>query len=66
MDCVYMGLWSQIKDYLGKTFSIDQFMEILGMDDSDKREARNVLHQLYLSGKIRRINNSRNMYIKLE
>jgi len=61
-----MGLWGQIKDYLGKTFSIYQFMEILGMDESDKREARNVLHQLYLAGKIRRVNNSKNMYIKLE
>ncbi|MHA1271449.1 MAG: hypothetical protein ACTSPY_16775 [Candidatus Helarchaeota archaeon] len=61
-----MGLWGQIKDYLGEKFSIQQFMEILGMDESDKREARNVLHQLYLSGKIRRINNSKNMYIKTE
>ncbi|MHA1233018.1 MAG: hypothetical protein ACTSRP_23120 [Candidatus Helarchaeota archaeon] len=61
-----MGLWNIIKDSLGKTFSIQQFMEILGMDESDKREARNVLHQLYLAGKIRRVNNSKNMYIKLE
>ena len=60
-----MGLWGQIKDYLNDTFSVAQFMEILGMDESDKREARNVLNQLYIAGKIRRINNSRNMYMKI-
>ncbi|MBD3226752.1 MAG: hypothetical protein GF329_01065 [Candidatus Lokiarchaeota archaeon] len=62
-----MGLWGQIKDYLGETFSIYQFMELLGMDEFyDKREARNVLHQLYLAGKIKRVNNSKNMYEKIE
>ena len=45
-----MGLWGQIKGYLDETFSIQQFMELLGMDRTDKREARNVLHQLYIAG----------------
>ena len=62
---IIMGLWGQIKDYLNDTFSIEQFMEVLSMDESDKREARNVLHQLYLNGKIRRVNNSKNMYMKV-
>jgi hypothetical protein len=61
-----MGLWGQIKGYLDETFSIQQFMELLGMDRTDKREARNVLHQLYIAGKIKRVNNSKNMYRKLE
>jgi len=61
---IAMGLWNQIKGELNPQFSLLRMMEVLGMDEADKREARNVLHQLFLSGKIRRI--SKNMYRKLE
>jgi hypothetical protein len=59
-----MGLWDQIKNDLNPQFSLLRLMEVLGMDETDKREARNILHQLFISGKIRRI--SKNMYQKLE
>ncbi|MHA1266711.1 MAG: hypothetical protein ACTSRS_15855 [Candidatus Helarchaeota archaeon] len=58
------GLWTQIKDELNPEFSLIQFMELLGMDSDDKREARNILTQFYQAGKIIRL--SKNMYRKLE
>ncbi len=61
---ISMGLWDQIKNDLNPQFSLFRLMEVLGMDETDKREARNLLHQLFLSGKTRRI--SKNMYRKLE
>lgn len=59
-----MGLWEQIKDELNSEFSLIQLMELLGMEAEDKREARNILNQFNLAGKINRI--SKNMYRKLE
>ena len=59
-----MGLWESLKDSLNPEFSLLQFMELLGMDEEDKREARNVLNQFYNAGKITRI--SKNMYRKLK
>jgi hypothetical protein len=58
-----MGLWEKIKADLKVEFSLFQFMEVLGMSEEDKREARNLLNQLYHAGKIERI--STNMYRKL-
>ncbi|NVM54682.1 MAG: hypothetical protein HWN66_13340 [Candidatus Helarchaeota archaeon] len=59
-----MGLWDKIKDELSSEFSLIQLMELLGMDEEDKREARNILNQFNTSGKIARI--SKNMYRKLK
>ena len=59
-----MGLWESIKDALSPEFSLLQLMELLGMAEEDKREARNILNQFYKAGKITRI--SKNMYRKLE
>ncbi|NVM28243.1 MAG: hypothetical protein HWN65_05335 [Candidatus Helarchaeota archaeon] len=59
-----MGLWEKIKDELNPEFSLFQLMELLGMDEDDKREARNILNQFHITGKIARI--SKNMYRKLE
>jgi len=59
-----MGLWDKIKNDLAPQFSLFRLMEVLGMDESDKREARNLLHQFFLSGKVRRI--SKNIYQKIE
>ncbi|MFX1295829.1 MAG: hypothetical protein ACFFD2_13375 [Promethearchaeota archaeon] len=59
-----MGLWENIKNSLNHEFSLIQLMEILGMDEEDKREARNILNQFYKNGKIIRI--SKNMYRKYE
>lgn len=64
LPVIAMGLWNQIKNELNPQFSLFRLMEVLGMDETDKREARNVLHQLFVAGKIRRI--SKNMYQKLE
>lgn len=61
---IFMGIWEQIKDELNPEFSLLQLMELLGMDEDDKREARNILNQFYHAGKIVRI--SKNMYRKLE
>ncbi|HUY01006.1 MAG TPA: hypothetical protein VMV49_15695 [Candidatus Deferrimicrobium sp.] len=58
-----MGLWEKIKSDLKLEFSLFQFMEVLGMTEEDKREARNLLNQLYHAGKIVRV--SANMYRKL-
>jgi hypothetical protein len=58
-----MGLWEKIKADLKVEFSLFQFMEVLGMSEEDKREARNLLNQLYHANKIERI--STNMYRKL-
>lgn len=59
-----MGLWEKIKDELQTEFSLFQLMDLLGMDEDDKREARNILNQFHRTGKITRI--SKNMYRKLE
>ncbi|MHA1652149.1 MAG: hypothetical protein ACTSYB_18360 [Candidatus Helarchaeota archaeon] len=59
-----MGLWDKIKDGLNTEFSIFQLMELLGMDEDDKRDARNILKQFHITGKIVRI--SKNMYKKVE
>jgi len=61
---ISMGLWDKIRNDLKLQFSLFRMMEVLGMDEGDKREARNILHQLFVSGKIRRI--SKNVYQKLE
>ncbi|MHA1378862.1 MAG: hypothetical protein ACTSRG_10815 [Candidatus Helarchaeota archaeon] len=58
-------MWIKVKDNLGDKFSLDQFMEILGLDKKqpkEKREARNILKQLYQAKKIYRL--SDNMYKK--
>ena len=59
-----MGIWESIKSELGNEFSLMQLMELLGMDEEDKREARNILKQFLIAGKIVRI--SKNMYRRLE
>ena len=59
-----MGIWESVKSELSNDFSLLQLMELLGMDEEDKREARNILKQFHLAGKIVRI--SKNMYRKLE
>jgi hypothetical protein len=59
-----MGIWESLKDHLGTEFSLFQMMELLGMTEEDKREARNILKQFYSAGKVIRI--SKNMYRKLE
>ncbi|MHA1386144.1 MAG: hypothetical protein ACTSR3_20515 [Candidatus Helarchaeota archaeon] len=58
-------MWTKVKDNLGDIFSINQFMEILGLDKKEpkeKREARNILKQLYQAKKIYRL--SKNVYKK--
>ncbi|MFX1297591.1 MAG: hypothetical protein ACFFD2_22420 [Promethearchaeota archaeon] len=58
-------MWAKVKDNLKGIFSIYQFMELVGLDrkqSKDKREARNILNQLYKSKKIYRI--SKNVYKK--
>ena len=57
-----MGLWDQIKNELKSEFSLIQLMELLGMGEDDKRDARNLLNQFHKAGKIIRI--SKNMYRK--
>lgn len=57
------SLWEQIKDSLKNKFSIKQFMFVTGLDQKDKREARNILSQFVLSGHIRRV--TQNVYEKL-
>ncbi len=60
-------MWTKVKDSLKGTFSLYQFMELLGLDRrefKDKRDARNILNQLYKSKKIYRISN--NVYKKRE
>ncbi len=59
-----MGIWDQIKNELKPEFSLRQVMEVLGMDKDDKREARNILQEFFVAGKI--IRHSKNMYKKLE
>lgn len=59
-----MGLYENIKDELPSEFSLFQLMQLLGMDEEDHREARNILKQFYLTGKI--VRTSKNMYRKLE
>lgn len=54
-------MWRKINENLRDTFSLNQFMELLGMDKKeakDKREARNILNQLYKSKKIYRTSNN--------
>ena len=58
-------MWNKVKDGLKDTFSLYQFMEIIGLDQKltkDKREARNILKQLYKAKKIYRL--SKNIYKK--
>jgi len=58
-----MGLWKQVQKDFGEIFSIQQFMNVVGMDlKSDKREARNILKQLHKAEKIYRL--SKNLYKK--
>ena len=57
------SIWNKIEDSLNSRFSIRQFMYNTGLDKSEKREARNILNQFVLSGKIRRI--SQNLYEKI-
>ncbi|NVM02585.1 MAG: hypothetical protein HWN67_09635 [Candidatus Helarchaeota archaeon] len=60
-------MWTKVKDSLKGTFSLYQFMELMGLDrteSKDKREARNILNQLYKSRKIYRL--SKNVYKKRE
>ncbi|MHA1369648.1 MAG: hypothetical protein ACTSWN_09200 [Promethearchaeota archaeon] len=58
-----MGLWKEIKDDLGRTFSFSQFIEVAGMFDDDYKEARNILNSWARKGYIRRV--SRNIYEKI-
>ncbi len=58
-----MGIWQAIKTELKQEFSLMQLMELLGMDEDDKRDARNILKQFHAAGKIVRI--SKNMYKKV-
>ncbi|MFX0135257.1 MAG: hypothetical protein ACFFDN_16555 [Candidatus Hodarchaeota archaeon] len=60
-------MWAKVKDSLKGTFSLYQFMELIGLDrkqSKDKREARNILNQLYKAKKIYRLSN--NVYKKSE
>ncbi len=58
-----MGLWKQVQKDVGEIFSIQQFMNVVGMDlKNDKREARNILKQFHKAGKIYRL--SKNVYKK--
>jgi hypothetical protein len=57
-----MGLYHLAEKLLPERFSIYQFMAVLDMDKEDAREARNILHQFYQRGYIKRI--SKNLYIK--
>ncbi|MHA1402727.1 MAG: hypothetical protein ACTSSI_03105 [Candidatus Helarchaeota archaeon] len=60
-----MGLYSQVEKDLGKNFSLQQFMDLIGFDkSSEKHEARNILNQFIQANKIRRI--SKNMYQKIK
>lgn len=60
-------MWQKIKINLNDTFSLFQFMESIGLDKKltkEKREARNILKQLYQAKKIYRL--SKNTYKKRE
>ncbi|MHA1144117.1 MAG: hypothetical protein ACTSRW_05210 [Candidatus Helarchaeota archaeon] len=60
-----MGLYSQVEKDLGKNFSLQQFIDLIGFDkSSEKHEARNILNQFIQAKKIRRI--SKNMYQKIK
>ena len=55
-----MGLYQRAAKTLPQQFSIFQMMAVLGMEEADHHEARNVLKQWYLQGLVKRISN--NMY----
>jgi hypothetical protein len=57
-----MGLYTLVEQLLPEEFSIYQFMATLEMEQSDAREARNILKQFNHRGYINRI--SKNMYRK--
>ena len=59
-----MGRYNNIKDKLPKQFSIFQFMSISGIDALEVRNARNILKQFSLKGKVKRL--SKNMYQNIE
>lgn len=57
-----MGLYSKIEDQLPEMFSIFELMNILGIDASKVRDARNLLKQFFIEGYVERV--SKNMYKK--
>ncbi|MBD3193691.1 MAG: hypothetical protein GF317_01450 [Candidatus Lokiarchaeota archaeon] len=58
-----MGLYNNIKEYLPEQFSIFKLMDILRINASEVRKARNLLKQFYQDGNVRRI--GKNMYEKI-
>ena len=63
-EWIYLGRYNNIKDKLPKQFSIFQFMSISGIDALEVRNARNILKQFSLKGKVKRL--SKNMYQNIE
>lgn len=59
-----MGLYALAEKKLKNTFSMFQFMEVLGMEKENAREARNILRQFYQQGLIKRV--SKNLYAKVK